>query len=137
MADYFAFPLRFNNKYIPLTSWMGNEMKFTEKIEKEWPTFQKRSWCTSNDMVINTMKSKSMIMGSSRKIQYLESNFNIFYENVLLNDVKYEIIDFDFIVFITISLLVHHDRFWNVGQANYILKDFENMMIDHSHSTIF
>jgi hypothetical protein len=36
----------------------------------------------SNDMVINTMKSKSMIMGSSRKIQYLESNFNIFYDDV-------------------------------------------------------
>jgi len=35
-------------------------------------------WCTSNDMFINTMKSKSMIMGSSRKIQYLESDFNIF-----------------------------------------------------------
>ena len=31
-----------------------------------------------------------MIMGSSRKIQYLESNFNIFYDDVLLNDVKYE-----------------------------------------------
>jgi hypothetical protein len=41
-------------------------------------------------MVINTMKSKSMIMGSSRKIQYLESNFNILYDDVLLNDVKYE-----------------------------------------------
>jgi hypothetical protein len=49
-----------------------------------------QGWCTSNDMVINTMKSKSMIMGSSRKIQYLESNFNIFYDDVLLNDVKYE-----------------------------------------------
>jgi hypothetical protein len=30
-----------------------------------------------------------------------------------------------------------HDRFWNVGQANCILKYFENMMIDHSDSTIF
>jgi hypothetical protein len=29
-------------------------------------------------------------MGSSRKIQYLESNFNIFYDDFLLNDVKYE-----------------------------------------------
>jgi predicted HAD superfamily hydrolase len=29
-------------------------------------------------------------MGSSRKIQYLESDFNIFHDNVLLNDVKYE-----------------------------------------------
>ena len=37
-----------------------------------------RGWCTSNAMTINTMKSKSMIMGSSRKIQYLESNFNTF-----------------------------------------------------------
>ena len=47
-------------------------------------------WCTSNDMAINTMKSKSMIMGSARKIQYLESNFNICHDDVLLNDVKYE-----------------------------------------------
>jgi tRNA splicing ligase len=30
-----------------------------------------------------------------------------------------------------------HDHFWNVGQANCILKYFENMMIDHSDSTIF
>jgi hypothetical protein len=28
-------------------------------------------------------------------------------------------------------------RFWNVGQANCILKYFENMMIDHSDYTIF
>ena len=47
-------------------------------------------WSTRNDMIINTMKSKSMIMRSSRKIQYLESDFNIFYDDVLLNDVKYE-----------------------------------------------
>ena len=39
-------------------------------------------------MVINTMKSKSMIMGSSGKIQYLESHF--FYDDALLNDAKYE-----------------------------------------------
>ena len=36
----------------------------------------------------------------------------------------------------TIDITVH-DRFWNVGQANCILKYFENMMIDHSDSTIF
>jgi hypothetical protein len=29
-------------------------------------------------------------MGSSRKIQYLESNFDIFYDDFLLKDVKYE-----------------------------------------------
>jgi hypothetical protein len=36
----------------------------------------------------------------------------------------------------TIDITVH-DRFWNVGQGNCILKYFENMMIDHSDSTIF
>ena len=49
-----------------------------------------QGWCTSNDMVINTMKSKSIIMGSSKKIQYLESNFSSFFDDVLLNHVKYE-----------------------------------------------
>jgi hypothetical protein len=39
--------------------------------------------------------------------------------------------------FIDIIVITVHDRFWNVGQANCILKYFENMMIDHSHSTIF
>ena len=38
------------------------------------------------------------------------------------------------IIVITVQL---HDRFWNVGQAHCILKYFENMMIDHSDSTIF
>jgi predicted HAD superfamily hydrolase len=31
-----------------------------------------------------------MLMGSSSKIQYIESDFNIFYDDGLLNDVKYE-----------------------------------------------
>jgi hypothetical protein len=39
--------------------------------------------------------------------------------------------------FVDIIVITVHDRFWNVGQANYILKYFENMMIDHSDSTIF
>ena len=56
-------------------------IKLNEDMEKV------QGWCTSNDMVINTMKSKSMIMGTSRN---LESNFNIFYDDFLLNDVKYE-----------------------------------------------
>ena len=34
MADYLAFPLLLKLTNIPLTSW-GNEMKFTEEIEKE------------------------------------------------------------------------------------------------------
>ena len=51
---------------------LKQSVKLNEDMEKV------QEWGTSNDMVINTMKSKSMIMGSSRKIQYLESNFNIF-----------------------------------------------------------
>ena len=63
---------------------LKQSVKLNEDMEKV------QEWCTSNDMVINTMKSKSMIIGSSRKIQYLESDFNIFHDDVLLNDVKYE-----------------------------------------------
>jgi hypothetical protein len=37
---------------------------------------------------------------------------------------------FDDIIVITV-----HDRFWNVGPANCILKYFENMMIAHSDFT--
>jgi hypothetical protein len=33
--------------------------------------------------------------------------------------------------FVDIIVITVNDRFWNVGQANCILKYFENMMIDH------
>ena len=39
--------------------------------------------------------------------------------------------------FVDVIVMTDHDLFWNVGQAKCILKDFENMMIDHSDSTIF
>jgi phosphate starvation-inducible membrane PsiE len=56
--------------------------------------------------------------------------------------VKYVSIDgilqaFVFFRFVDIIVITVHDRFWNVGQVNCILKYFENMMIDHSDSTIF
>jgi hypothetical protein len=56
--------------------------------------------------------------------------------------VKYFSIDgipqaFVFFRFVDIIVITVYDRFWNVGQANCILKYFENMMIDHSDSTIF
>jgi hypothetical protein len=56
--------------------------------------------------------------------------------------VKYVSIDgipqaFIFFRFVDIIVITVHDRFWNVGQANCILKYFENVMIDHSDSTIF
>jgi hypothetical protein len=51
--------------------------------------------------------------------------------------VKYVSIDgilqtFVFFRFVDIIVITVHDRFWNVGQANCILKYFENMMIDQS-----
>ena len=39
--------------------------------------------------------------------------------------------------FADVIVITVHDLFWNVGQANCILKYFENIMIDHSDSTIF
>jgi hypothetical protein len=39
--------------------------------------------------------------------------------------------------FVDVIVITDHDLFWNVGQANCILEYFENMMIDHSDSTIF
>jgi hypothetical protein len=55
--------------------------------------------------------------------------------------VKYASIDgilqtFVFFRFVDIIDITVHDRSWNVGQANCILKYFENMMIDHSDSII-
>ena len=38
--------------------------------------------------------------------------------------------------FVNVIVITDHDLFWNVGQANCILKYFENM-IDHSDFTIF
>jgi hypothetical protein len=39
--------------------------------------------------------------------------------------------------FVDVAVITDHDLFWNVGQANCILKYFEIMTIDHSDSTIF
>ena len=53
--------------------------------------------------------------------------------------VKYVSIDgipqtFVFFRFVDIIDITVHDRFWNVGQANCILKYFENMMIERDLS---
>ena len=66
---------------------------------------------------------------------------NVFFFLIIML-VKYVSIDgiskaFIFFRFVDIIVITVHDRFWNVGQANCILKYFENMMIDHSDSTIF
>jgi hypothetical protein len=38
---------------------------------------------------------------------------------------------------VDVIVITDHNLFWNVGQANCILKFFENMMIDHSDFTMF
>ena len=47
------------------------------------------------------------------------------------------LVKYVYIGFVDIIVITVYDRFWNVGQANCILTYFENMMIDHSDSTIF
>jgi hypothetical protein len=39
--------------------------------------------------------------------------------------------------FVHVIVITDHVLFWNVGQANCFLIYFENVMIDHSDSTIF
>jgi hypothetical protein len=53
---------------------------------------------------------------------------------VLSDGISQEFLPFRFVDVIVIT---DHDLFWKVGQANCILQYFENMMIDHSDSTIF
>jgi hypothetical protein len=55
-------------------------------------------------------------------------------KHVLSDGISQAFLTFRFVDVIVITV---HDLFWNVGQANCILKYFENMMIDHSDSTIF
>jgi fructose/tagatose bisphosphate aldolase len=38
---------------------------------------------------------------------------------------------------VDVIVITDHDLFWNVDEANCILKYFESMMIDLSDSTIF
>ena len=52
---------------------------------------------------------------------------------VLSDDISQAILPFRFVDVIVIT---DHDLVWNAGQASCILKYFENMMIDHSDSTI-
>jgi hypothetical protein len=52
-------------------------------------------------------------------------------KNVSIDGISQAFVPFWFVDVIVITV---HDLFWNVGQANCILKCFENMMIDHSDS---
>jgi hypothetical protein len=46
---------------------------------------------------------------------------------VLSDGISQEFLPFRFV---DVILITDHDLFWNVGQANCILKYFENMMVD-------
>jgi hypothetical protein len=75
-------------------------------------------------------------------MQVKKKSFLLMYFFLIIMLVKYVSIDgvpqaFLSFRFVDIIVITVHDRFWNVGQANCILKYFENMMIDHSDSTIF
>ena len=72
---------------------------------------------------INSMQVKKILF----------TNIFFFLINML---VKYVSIDgipqaFLFFRFIDIIVITVHDRFWNIGQANCILKYFEYIVIDH------
>ena len=78
---------------------------------------------------INSMQVKKIIFTN-----VFFSLINMFVKYVSIDGIPQAFLSFRFVDIIVITV---HDRFWNVGQANCILKYFENMMIDHSDSTIF
>ena len=72
-----------------------------------------------------------------KKILFINVFFSLiimFVKYVYIDGVPQAFLSFRFVDIIVIT--VPH-RFWNVDQAYCILKYFENMMIDHSDSSIF
>ena len=47
-------------------------------------------WCNENDMVINTNKSNAMLVGTSRRLQSMQYDFEVFYNDSLLKNVTCE-----------------------------------------------
>ena len=48
------------------------------------------AWCNENDMIINTNKSNAMLVGSSKRLQSMQYDFDIFYNDNLLKNVTCE-----------------------------------------------
>ena len=85
------------------------------------------------------LKQRSLNGINSMQVKKILFTKCLFFLIIML--VKYVSIDgipqaFVFLRFVDIIVITVHDRFWNVGQANCILKYFENM-IDHSDTIIF
>ena len=55
----------------------------------------------------------------------------MFVKYVLSNGISQAFLSFRFV---DVTVITDHDLLWNVGQANCILKYFENMMFDYSDS---
>ena len=86
------------------------------------------------------LKQRSLNWINSMQVKkILFTNVFISWSLCLLNMFPFDGIPqaFVFFRFVDIIDITVHGRFWNVGQANCILKYFENMMIEHSDSTIF
>ena len=122
--------------------------------------FDLQFWCSTRPMTSFCIHSKHKHRGNSfqrqnfkmrlkqRSLNWINSmqvkkilSTNVFFPLIIML-VKYVSIDgvpqaFLSFRLVDIIVITVHDRFWNVGQANCILKYFENMMIDHSDSTIF
>ena len=107
---------------------------YIHSIHKHWGnTFQRQNYKMR-------LKQRSLNLINSMQVKkILFTNVFFSWSICLLNMFHIDGIPqtFVFFQFVDIIDITFHDRFWNVGQANCILKYFENMMIDHSDSTIF
>ena len=107
---------------------------YIHSVHKHWGnTFQRQNYKMR-------LKQRSLNWINSMQVKKILFTNVFFFLIIIL--VKYVSIDgipqtFVFFRFVDIIVITVHDCFWNVGQANCILKYFENMMIDHSDSTIF
>ena len=52
--------------------------------------FKFNTWCDENDMLLNMKKSHSLLVGSKRKLDAINVNFNVFYKDNLFTEVTCE-----------------------------------------------
>ena len=125
-----CFDLQFSRSTRPMTSFCI----FIAYINTE----QREFFSTQNYKM--RLKQRSLNWINFMQVKKILFTKCLFFMIIML--VKYVSIygipqTFVFFRFVDIIDITVYDRFWNVGQANCILKYFENMMIDHSDSTIF
>ena len=119
ICSVICFDLQFSRSTRPMTSFCI----FIAYINTR-NTFQRQNYKMRLNW-INSMQVKKILF-TNVFFSWSLCLLNMFPSMVFLKLVFFRFVD-----------IIVHDRFWNVGQANCILKYFENMMIDHSDSTIF